>query len=439
LTLGGVCNAALRWGQAGDRLLNLEELRKLVAAYESERDRSRAPTTVTDLCAWLHEQEAMQPPSRALGAITVLTYHGSKGLEWPFVVLTDLDDDLKGRAFGADVASDVAASEIDWNNPLAKRWVRFWPWPLGSQDSNVVLDSTAANSAEGKAAVRAERAERARLLYVGATRARDYLVLILPTSKTGWAWLDELVSDAGGPAFVAPQLGDASVQVNGKPHPVRVMEPVVVDEPTSHAITEVAFSGPDVERESFLPLAIKPSGEGGQEDARIVEEFDLGARLPFAGSPDMNSVGEALHRFLAADDPMGDETWRIALAERLLKAWGVTALDPRDVVTMGSRFRYFVDQQWPGATLRREAPVIHREGNRTLSGRIDVVVEAADVIVIVDHKSFPGGRSQWIEQARKHAGQLRRYREAVAASLSTPKPVALALHQPIAGVVLMVE
>ncbi|MGD0188093.1 MAG: hypothetical protein ABSC25_22980 [Roseiarcus sp.] len=61
------------------------------------------------------------------------------------------------------------------------------------------------------------------------------------------------------------------------------------------------------------------------------------------------------------------------------------------------------------------------------------------MIVVVDHKSFPGGRSQWIEQARKHAGQLRRYREAIAGSLSTPKPIRLALHQPIAGVMLMVE
>jgi ATP-dependent helicase/nuclease subunit A len=439
LIRGGVCKAVLRWGSAEDRMLNLEELRGLVANYENERERSRAPTTFTDLCAWLGEQEAMQPPSRVSDAVTVLTYHGSKGLEWPFVILTDLDDDLKGRPFGAHIASDVAASEIDWNDPLAKRWVRFWPWPLGGQAVNVALDAAAANSAEGQASMRAERAERARLLYVGATRARDYLILALPKSKTGWAWLDELTSNAGKPVFVAPAIGDTSVQVSGQTHAVCVFEPVPADETTPTAIVSPVFGGFTAEPVSFASMAIRPSGEDSQDDAQIVEEFDLGARMPFSGGADMNSVGEALHRFLAADDLAKDDAWRSALALRLLKAWGVTALDPRDVVTMGGRFRQFVDAKWPGSVVRREAPVTHRFGHRTLSGRIDAIIETPELLVVVDHKSFPGGRAQWIGQAKKHAGQLRRYREAIAASFETRKPIKLALHQPIAGVVLMVE
>ena len=178
----------------------------LVATYEAERDRSRVPTTVTDLCAWLANQDAKQPASRASDAVTLHTYHGSKGLEWPLVILTDLDDEPKGRAFGAHVISDIATSEIDWNDPLAQRWLRFWPWPMGGQKDNVVLDATAANSPEGKEAARVERAERARLLYVGATRARDYLVMALPKSSKGWAWLDELTSVSGDPAFVVPRI-----------------------------------------------------------------------------------------------------------------------------------------------------------------------------------------------------------------------------------------
>jgi ATP-dependent exoDNAse (exonuclease V) beta subunit len=438
LTRGGVCVAVRRWGRVEDRLLNLEELRKLVATYEDERDRSRAPTTVTDLCAWLGSQDAEQPPSRAPDAVTVLTYHGSKGLEWPLVVLTDLDDEPKGRAFGAHVMSDIPASEIDWNDPLAKRWLRFWPWPMGGQKDNVVLDASAANSPEGKEAARVERAERSRLLYVGATRARDYLVMALPKSTTGWAWLDELKSDTGVPAFVAPKVGDTEVQVNGKPHAVRVADPVPVDE-TASADMAIAFAGDEVKPITFPPLALKPSGEGSQEDARIVEEIDLGARLPFSGSPDMNSVGEALHRFLAADDPTRDDGRRNALAKRLLDAWGVTGLDPRDVVTMGTRFRVYIDKRWPGAVLRRETPIVHRMGNRTLSGRLDLVVETSDAIIVVDHKSFPGGRPQWLEQARKHAGQLRLYGEAISATWATPKPVQLALHLPISGELLIIQ
>ena len=295
LTLGGVTKTILRWGRVEDRLLNLEALRALVAAYEQERDRARAPTTVTDLCAWLGEQEASQPESRAEDAVTVMTYHGSKGLEWPLVILTDLDDKPKGSAFGAHVVSDHSGDDIDWNDPLQGRWLRFWPWPFGGQKKDVVLDAAAANSDEGNAAARADRAERARLLYVGATRARDYLVLALPKSKSGWAWLDELMSDAGGPAFVAPEVGEAIVQVNENPHAVRVAAPVPNEE-TALAAPSTDFTGPYIEPVAFLPLALKPSDEAAVEDARIVEEIDLGHRLPFAGTPDMTSVGEAIHR-----------------------------------------------------------------------------------------------------------------------------------------------
>ena len=247
LTLGGVSKSIRRWGNVEDRLLNLEALRGLVAAYQEERDQNRAPTTVSDLCAWLGEQEAAQPKSRATDAVTVVTYHGSKGLEWPLVILTDLDAKPKASAFGLHVASDLTGDEIDWNDPLAERWLRFWPWPFGAQKNNVVLDVTAANSDEGKAAARAEREERARLLYVGATRARDYLVLALPKTKTGWAWLDELKSDAGGPAFVAPAVGEQVAYVNGNPHEVRVTALVPNDEAVP-SIPATAYAGPELSR-----------------------------------------------------------------------------------------------------------------------------------------------------------------------------------------------
>src|SRR5208282_5248668 len=75
---GGVSQAVLRWGDIDDRLLNLEALRGMVADYEEECSRERAPATVSDLCAWLAKQEedAERPASRAKDAVTVLTYHG---------------------------------------------------------------------------------------------------------------------------------------------------------------------------------------------------------------------------------------------------------------------------------------------------------------------------------------------------------------------------
>jgi ATP-dependent exoDNAse (exonuclease V) beta subunit len=439
LMLGGVSKAIRRWGNVEDRLLNLEALRGLVAAYEADRDRNRAPTTATDLCAWLDEQKDLQPASKAKDAITVLTYHKSKGLEWPVVILTDLEDKPKARAFGLHVVSDVAGSEIDWNDPLATRWLRLWPWPFGAQKKDVHFDVTAAASPVGKEAERAERAERVRLLYVGATRARDYLVLALPKPKDGdWPWLAELKSPNGEPAVTVPDVEEETMQVSGKPHPVRVLA-VSLEEDAIRISSAQAFTDIETERKIFPPLAVKPSEGDAVEDASILERIDLGHRIPFAGTPDMTSVGEAIHRFLAADDPSWNDDRRHGLARRLLDGWGVTALDPKDVVTMGTRFRGFIDKRWPGAVLRREAPIMCQMGDRTLSGRIDAMIETTDVVVVFDHKSFPGRAGEFPEQAVKHAGQLRLYRDAIAAALPAPKPIVLALHLPISGEVLVVE
>lgn len=437
LVAGGIADAIRRWGNAPDRLLNLDALRALVASYEDERKQARAPATVTDLCAWLAEHEGKQPASQAADAITIATYHRSKGLEWPLVILTDLDREPKASAFGLHVMSDRAPDDIDWRNPLADRWLRLWPWPFGPQEKDVVLDATAQNAPEGQEAARIEREERARVLYVGATRARDYLVLALPV-KTGWAWPDELKGADGGLAILAPPPDATTMRVNGVEHDVCVVT-VAPAEPTSVDEASADYASPVAPAPAFPPLALRPSDAEKVEGAKITEEISLGGRLPFAGSPDMNKVGEALHRFLAVDDPTFTPEKRLALATRLLDAWGVTGLDPRDVVTMGDRFRTFIDTGWPNSLLRREAPVTHRIDGRTLSGRIDAVVETEDEIIVIDHKSFPGGGSQWQAQADKYFGQLQLYGDALQAAADAPKRVRMALHLPISGEMLMVE
>ena len=436
LLAGGISDAVRRWGDGPDRLLNLEALRAMVASYEDERKQDRASSTATDLCAWLAEQEGDQPASRATNAITILTYHRAKGLEWPMVILTDLEREPRNNPFGLHVTSDRAAKDIDWKDPLAERWLRFWPWPFGPQKKDVVLDTTALNSPEGQEAVRIEREERARVLYVGATRARDYLVLALPPTKQGWAWLDELRSGSADPAIPVPKDGASKVIVNGVEHDVRVAtllpaDPTALDDFSRDYVSSVETAP------SYKPLALRPSDAEEEQNARIAETISIGGRLPFAGSPDMANVGEALHRFLAADDPAFALGKRIALATRLMNVWGVTGLDPRDVVTMGDRFRAFVAKQWPDGILRREAPITHRLGDRTLSGRIDAVIETRDEIIVIDHKSFPGARAQWQAQAEKYVGQLQLYGAALQAAADRPKQVKMALHLPISGEVLI--
>ena len=80
---------------------------------------------------------AVLAESRHPEAVHLLTYHGSKGLEWPIVVLTGLEHEAKGNPSG------VYAEQLDkpdWRDPLGGRVLRYWPWPYGVQAKDVGLD-----------------------------------------------------------------------------------------------------------------------------------------------------------------------------------------------------------------------------------------------------------------------------------------------------------
>jgi len=46
-------------------VVNLEQLRSLVAAYQGRAQSATAPTTVTDLLRWARDQQAQRPASRS--------------------------------------------------------------------------------------------------------------------------------------------------------------------------------------------------------------------------------------------------------------------------------------------------------------------------------------------------------------------------------------
>jgi ATP-dependent helicase/nuclease subunit A len=67
-----------------------------------------------------------------------LTYHRAKGLEWPVVIMIDLQTEERGNPFGIEVSP--SDDPFDVTNPLSGRWIRFWPWPYGGQKVGTGLD-----------------------------------------------------------------------------------------------------------------------------------------------------------------------------------------------------------------------------------------------------------------------------------------------------------
>lgn len=426
-----VLDTVLRWGDAERRLQNLEALRGLVDGYQEEQRADRQAATLSGASVWIASREdARQPESRHPDAVNVMTYHGAKGLEWPVVILTELDAPSRGSPFGL-VAEDGAPPV--WSDPLAGRVLRYWPWPYGEQQKDVGLDVAAPASPEGREAIAAELLERTRLLYVGMTRARDHLALA--TTGGVLPWLEELADDAG--VALVSDGGDA-VAVGSDRFPARAA-PVVLDQAEDGRESPVEYGLPPSARVAHPPLRIRPSdGVTEEVEVRVVSTDALGARIPLVGNPDLQLLGEAIHRFLAADDPAAPADVRLGRAGDMLSRWGVPQLPPADLVAIADRLHSFVDGRFAGGVALKEWPVHAENGLQVLSGRLDLLVDLGDGYAIVDHKSFPGSVALDEARLRAFAGQVSLYARALERVTGRTR-FEYWVHQPIAAVITRIE
>lgn len=427
LHVEGLLAVIARWGMMEQRLLNLEAVRALLAAYQEEQRSDRQAATLAGACDWLAARDApAQPQSRHPDAVNLLTYHGAKGLEWPIVVLAELDAPAKGNPFGVYAEQ---LTDPDWRDPLAGRVLRYWPWPYGMQSKGVGLEVAAAQSAAGRRTLEEERLERTRLLYVGMTRARDHLALAI---AGGTDWLDELQDD-GGAALLT--VASDRVTVAGRDFPLRP-PPARVDEAQGERQQE--FVRPAAVPRAHPPLRIRPSGEAYTGEVRIAETVRLGSRIALIGDPDLQAVGEAFHRFFACDDPELPAEARLQVAGDLLRRWGAPEVAPTDLVAAADRLHKFLDERFAGAARLREWPVHAAEELQYISGRIDLLLDDGGDFAIIDHKSFPGAMQLDDERLREFAGQVHLYARALRRGTGRGCREYW-IHQPIAGVALKAE
>ncbi len=420
------------WGNPSGRLDDLEALRGCARTYEASCLRAGTPATASGLVLALADEAPKRPRSLRNDAVNVMTYHGAKGLEWPVVVMTGLGKEPVARLF-EPVAE--AEGEIDWRNPLAGRWIRYWPWPYAGLSAGVPLNSAAADSPLGVQARRRIRDEEARLLYVGATRARDYLVFA-PPAKGPLHWMGVLDGDREG-HVVLPRDGGEGIRAGSRTFPADVASladaGALVAGPVERS--HVRVDRPAVARP---PLVLRPSAATSTGTFSVIERIVLGPRLPLRGAPDMRTFGEAIHAILAADRPNEERTMRQRRAQAILDRWNGIQVDASDVLAASERLSAQIAGRWPGARMHREVPVTARAGEQLIRGRIDLLVEHDGGFAIIDHKSFPGSRDAWEERALSYGPQLALYAQAIE-SISPGSDVELFVHMPVVGSLLRLE
>jgi ATP-dependent helicase/nuclease subunit A len=336
-------------------------------------------------------------------AIELVTWHASKGREWPIVVVGEMDRKVEPRLPTLDLSYEDFS---DLGTLLERASLEYSPAfaaPEATERFSIALQEAA-------------EVEARRLLYVAITRAREKLILECPSYVDGkgvtpWSILSN----------------ECRMSLEGRTLCLNGEEMVVDSFPGANelpgdlelgAFTDSSGQSPIGRRaiqlgdESIatIPDAISPSvlekvaaGSGSAEGINYAPELEIDNA--YAGA----EFGTLVHRFFevgGASEVLRQRIAELALADGL----------PDELVDkFGSRVECFekwlIDHFSPNM-IHRELPILAlTDQGSVMNGLVDLVVETEEGCWIIDHKSDQIGDS--LAAFAKYQAQLGAYADAL--------------------------
>ncbi|MEI6173238.1 MAG: UvrD-helicase domain-containing protein [Bacteroidota bacterium] len=417
------------WGNAEQRKANIQQMILYAHNYDDYCVKLNLASSLIGFVQWLKQdkEKNYQAASGNLNAVNVLTYHKAKGLEWPFVILTSLGHDHDSKSLQKDFfkTSVKMSATLDIEHPLSNRYIHFSFWPFGGKGNIMGFEDEIKNSAAFKEAETRKLQETKRLLYVGMTRARDYLTTTSFLKKEA-TWLNLVNSHDGNWSLEdMTNANVASATIDLFDRGIDVHYQVNSDERAEFSRDyEVAAYKParyfekDGAKPRHDPKYVQPSKLKGNNDVTVTLFHDFVDRIHTGNIKNETVMGNCLHDILYLLPDAPDES-RI---DSIIARHNLSGqIDKTDVTKAVEHLKNFIHALAP-VKIHRELPMKMDSGGRIYIGSADLVLEFDDQLFLTDYKSYPGSVTEVTNPHSDHfagiySGQMNAYSEILESAL----------------------
>lgn len=444
-----VRNVVAKWGNAEIRQDNLDTLIEQAIAYEQSTANSAESATVAGFINYMEEVEIQSELDQSAEGVKVATYHKSKGLQWKIVILNSLDDNelelsnfVKKNWFGLNLRGNYGNAELqlipncgDVTDAVGEAVLALSKQSAGCDDNGYY------NMVHGKV-----EGELKRLLYVGVTRARDYLVTIsLPDAwgrPQSMDWIKNIIGSSAPAALDTPnnQTDKTPVDFWGVPAHSAYYEQLtdMGDTFSGSATTHVKLDSVAISTET-TPKCISPSSSQANYNATAALVTDFSSHYIEHGTikeGESAAFGTCIHNYMAVHRWEGTNNisthkqFNIDLAKQTVENHKLKKELPQpELLTQAADTLFsYLEKKFGAGELLRETPFTYRRDNGQLvQGEIDLIWKTDKECILLDYKNFPApekwgkeivmdDRSDNKFYVKKYFPQLGDYRAALTAA-----------------------
>lgn len=374
-----LCGFCSRWGNAGERRSNIRKLQAAARDYDNYCIQLGHGASVEGFLDRVRELLQQSKAENRSGGVNVMTYHAAKGLQWKMVILYDLwtdvldENKLKNR-FVFDIQKEICEG---------KKLLRYIPDIRKTSENtpDFFFAVEEFSSSPFRSFVDNCREEGKRLLYVGFTRAKDYLVSV-NTATAEFNWLLA--------AGLTPSTGEEGFRWKGDMDSVKTVTLRGVGTENAAVQPAATWHKPRLQHTVRAAKHLNPSDKAAETESRIIAEYKINEGIALSGSYDSEEAGTCIHDYFAVHGTPGFDN--LSAAKRLIDNFCLTANieKPEQLpASAEAMFKWFGEKAGDIKALHKELPFSHRlKSGQVVNGRIDLMVEMKDRhCLLVDYKT----------------------------------------------------